>query len=536
METSGFKRRAWEDHRMDDGSERPAETVAADDQLPSVSGRVVMAGSLWTGLAYLLPQLYTLAISVVAARFLGPEGMGLQSFIAWAQITVSQVFTGGLPISIIRYVSESLGRGRPDVVRGVLRWAWRLESGAAVIGASVLLIVSTTRVELRSAWVFAAIASSMAILHTVPNSVLLGLQRWREASIIGLTTGAVGTISTIIVLAAGGGITEMFMIEAVVSAVSMVWAGLVARQKLIGISRSPEPLGPLKGQILRYAGWNTLRVVLTMIVWRRSELFFLDRYSAAEQMAMYSIAFSITTALSRIPDAFVGTLLPAFANLFGAGSFDRIRSGFSRGLRLMIILSLPLATGAIAVGPELLRVVYGSDYRAAGPVLIIMMATFPFVVLWRLSGSLLQGMGSIRTILKLDGVTIPINIGLALALIPDHGALGAAVASVTAQVTGGIILTAISARKIGPIDWQLGVLIRAFVAAAAAGCAGWITLAFIGGLLGLVLAVINGMIAYALFGTLLRVLPKEDADWLEEIAGDHLGGMVTRAARAFARA
>lgn len=468
---------------------------------------------------------------MVAARFLGPEGMGHQSFIAWAQITIAQLFTGGLPIAIIRYIGESLGRGQPDVVRGVLRWAWRLELVAAVAGTGVLLIVSTTRVELRSAWIFAAIASSMAILHTVPNSVLLGLQRWREASIIGLMTGALGTITTVIVLAAGGGITEMFMIEAVVSGISMVWAGLVARRKLIGIAARPAPLGALRGEILRYAGWNTIRIVITLVVWRRSEFFFLDRYSTAEQIAMYSIAFSITTALVRIPDAFVGTLLPAFANLFGAGRMDRIRSGFSRALRLMIIVSLPIAMGAVAVGPELIRVIYGSEYRGTAPVFIIMMATFPLVVLWRLSGSLLQGIGSVRTILNVDIVTIPINIGLAVALIPGHGAVGAAVASVTAQVTGGVILTALSVRKIGPVDWELSVLFRGFVAAAAAGWAGWVTLRVLDGALGLTLAVIDGMAAYALVGTILRVLPKEDALWLEEIAGHHLRGLVGKAAR-----
>ena len=38
-------------------------------------------------LANALPQLYALVLSVVAARYLGPSGMGRQSFIAFIEAT-----------------------------------------------------------------------------------------------------------------------------------------------------------------------------------------------------------------------------------------------------------------------------------------------------------------------------------------------------------------------------------------------------------------------------------------------------------------
>jgi hypothetical protein len=50
--------------------------------------------------------------------------------------------------------------------------------GAAALGASPI-----------SAWLFAAVATFAAILHTVPSAVLIGTQRWRQATMIGLITG-----------------------------------------------------------------------------------------------------------------------------------------------------------------------------------------------------------------------------------------------------------------------------------------------------------------------------------------------------------
>ena len=43
---------------------------------------------MWQSAGNLMPQLYTLAISVAAARFLGPERLGRQSFIAFVALSV----------------------------------------------------------------------------------------------------------------------------------------------------------------------------------------------------------------------------------------------------------------------------------------------------------------------------------------------------------------------------------------------------------------------------------------------------------------
>jgi hypothetical protein len=149
--------------------------------------------------------------------------MGQQSFIAFAQLSTVALLTAGLPFALMRQVGASMGEGRPAAVRRLVAWAWRLEIGAALAGGAILLAVSLTRTSLRSAWALAAIAASLAILHTVPSSVLIGLQRWRDASIVGLSTGGVGLVAAIAVLTAGGGITGLFAVEAVVAAGNLAW-------------------------------------------------------------------------------------------------------------------------------------------------------------------------------------------------------------------------------------------------------------------------------------------------------------------------
>ena len=52
------------------------------------TGRSVFRGGVWWTASRTIPQLYVLALSLVAARFLGPTGMGRQSFIAFTELSL----------------------------------------------------------------------------------------------------------------------------------------------------------------------------------------------------------------------------------------------------------------------------------------------------------------------------------------------------------------------------------------------------------------------------------------------------------------
>ena len=126
------------------------------------------------------------------------------------------------------------------------------------------------------AWILAAVAGSIGILHTVPSSLLIGAQEWRAASLVGLVTGAVATGAGVAVLAAGGGITGLFAVEAASSALNLTWTTLLARRFLAELPETAEPVDELQRQVVRYALPATLGVLLTFVVWRRSEFFFLS--------------------------------------------------------------------------------------------------------------------------------------------------------------------------------------------------------------------------------------------------------------------
>jgi O-antigen/teichoic acid export membrane protein len=498
----------------------------AADAAAQTTGAKLITGGAWTAASHVLPQLYALAVSIAGARFLGPSDFGRQSFIAFVAISTHMVLTSGIALALMRSVAEALGRATPDRARGLVVWAWRIQTVAALVGGGTLVVVAALGATPAAAWVLAGGAAVTAILQSVPNAVLLGAERFREPAIVGLATGAVAVPATIGVLAAGGGIVGIFAIEAVVGAANLLWTYVLARRVLRGLSARVTAAPELRRAATRFAGWTTLSALLSLIVWRRSEFFFLAHYSSDVQIGLYSIAFALVTALATLPERLGTVVVSAFATLRGAEATDRIRHGFSRALRLLLTAALPLTAGAIAVGPALVRALYGEEYGGTGTVLVILAAAMPFLAVTTVVSSLMSGLDDATRPLLAAALAAAVNVGLAFALLAALDAVGAALANVGGQLAATAALLAGARRHIGTIDWEAWSLARSAVAAAACGLVAWGVIELAGGPVGIGLGALAGALAFAALATALRILPAGDAIWLDAQLGHHLGGRV----------
>jgi O-antigen/teichoic acid export membrane protein len=389
----------------------------------------------------------------------------------------------------------------------------------AALGGMGLVAAGLLGAEPRAAWILAGVAAAAAILHTVPSAALSGTQRWRAASKLGLLTSVGLAVATVIALVAGGGIVGMFAVEAAFSLLGLIGATALARRALAGMGSSRRLGRELRGRVLTYASLGTLNVGLSFVVWRRSEFFVLGRYSPDSEIAMYSIAFAAVAALVRLPEA-VGTVLaPAFSTLFGAGALERMRSGYSRSLRLVIRVALPLTALGLALGPAAVRLAYGEEYSRAADVLVLLLVSFPVVALLSPSRGLITGFGRRRFPLMVGAFAAVINVTLDFLLIPGHGAVGAALANALAQTTGALPVIAYAWYQVRPVHWAPGATARAALAAAIAGGGAHLTLQALGGPAGLLLGGLVGVAAYAGLAAALRILSTEDVRWLDETTG-----------------
>ena len=264
--------------------------------------------------------------------------------------------------------------------------------------------------------------------------------------------------------------------------------------------------------------------MLTLVVWRRSEFFFLAQYSRDAEIALYSIAFAAATVLAAITEKLASVMGSAFATVHGAGAGDRLRGGYFRALRLLTLLSLPVMGLAAGAGPAAIRIVYGSEYAESGDVLLVLLAAMPLLALWSVGTSLLVAVGDARAPLFVGLAAAVVNVALAVTLIPRYDAMGAAVANSAGQVAAALATGHAARRHIGMrAPWDASSLVRAALASAAAGLvAHFLTSGH--GLLGLLAGVAAGLAVLAIASAVLKPLSRDDGAWLAEHApvGDRI--------------
>ncbi len=495
----------------------------------------VLAGGFWTAMTQFAPYVYTTITSIIAARVLGPDDMGRQSFIAFLVLTVQTVSTSGVGYALVRYVGELTGGGELGRFRPLVAFAWRLAIPTSVAGGAGVLMATVGGAQPRGAWIFAAVAALAGGLNNVPIRALIGAHRWRGQSNVLLTTGGLSVFATIGVLALGWGITGMLAVTAATGIAIFVWSMLLLGRLLRTVPRESIPLDrTTKHDFVRFAIGNYVPILLNFVVQQRSEFFFLERFSSDSQIAIYSIGYSLMLALLALPTAVRMVVAPSVAALVAAGDFDRIRRGFGRLVRMTLLLSIPLAAAALAFGPALIRLVYGGRYAAAGDVLLILAVPLPLVPLSSGASGLLIGYGRIRVPTLISAAAAAVDIAAAAVLVPRIDADGAAVANVLALVTMSALLLPYSYRLVGGFDVSVPHVVRTLVAAALAGGLGRSVLELGGG--GAIFAggLAVGVGAFCVLAWLLKIVPAVDADWLGGMARargiDRLGRVLDRVA------
>jgi O-antigen/teichoic acid export membrane protein len=506
---------------------QPGDEISAAG--PTVGTRA-FRGGLWQSAAQVAPYLWTMIMSVVAARILGPDQMGRQSFIAFAVVVVQTLCVGGLGNALLRYVAELRGRGRERALPSLAAWGWRLSAVAGSFGALVLFAITAAGASPTWAWIFAGVAALSGALNKVPGTILIGTQRWRLHARVVIVTGSGSVLATVIVLLLGGGVSGMLGVIAATAVAMLIWMTALARRLLRPMSLEPEPLGSLRAELLRFSLAMSVPVILNLVVFQRSELFFLERFSSDAQIALYSIAFSTTAALIAVPAAIGSVLTPSVATLVGSGEFERIRRGYSRVLRLGLLFSLPLTGAGLALGPGLLHLVYGHRYAGAGDILLIILATLPLTPLVGASSALLIGYGRLRAPIVVSSIAAAADIGLAALLVPRLDAIGAGIANTGAFSVAAVLLIGYAVRLVGGVQlgWRSVVRVAA-VSVAASGLARLLLVA--GDSAGVFVAAAAVEVAVlAVLAVALRVVPEEDAAFLVRVAssGSWLARVIKR--------
>jgi O-antigen/teichoic acid export membrane protein len=182
----------------------------------------------------------------------------------------------------------------------------------------------------------------------------------------------------------------------------------------------------------------------------------------------------------------------------------------SQASTYVLLGALPILVGVACIGGPFVRAMYGSQYLPAIPVFIVVaLLSIPKAVLTP-ALTLLYSAEDLGFILKWGGAAALINVLLDVALIPGHGAIGAAWANGIAQTFAALSIWArVLVRYPVRIDIPVVLRLAAATLAMAIVVLGIVALP-LSPLMTLGIAVPAGAIVFGVTSRMFMVLQKED--------------------------
>lgn len=185
------------------------------------------------------------------------------------------------------------------------------------------------------------------------------------------------------------------------------------------------------GRMLR-EGWSLLLSGLAIMVYMRLDQIMLSRMRGDAEVGIFCAALRLSEVWYFIPLALASSLFPSLVRsreLEPSVYRRRLGQFYDLNAGLAYALIIPLAP----LAPWLFNLVYGRGFAGADAVFQVHLFACLFVFLGVARGQYLLNEGFTKFVFISTTLGALANVGLNLLLIPTHGAVGAAVATVASQ-------------------------------------------------------------------------------------------------------
>jgi O-antigen/teichoic acid export membrane protein len=147
----------------------------------------------------------------------------------------------------------------------------------------------------------------------------------------------------------------------------------------------------------------------------------------------YTAAYKPVTMALALPVTYYGGLFPALARTYAVGG-DAFRQTVARSLRLTSIFAVPLGVGGTFLAGPLIDVLFGPAYLNSVAPLRLLAWSAALVILRGTYRHALNAAGRAGLDVRCAAFATGLNIGLNLLLIPTLGTVGAAAATLAADL------------------------------------------------------------------------------------------------------
>lgn len=372
-------------------------------------------------------------------------------------------------------------------IAAVAAFAWAAQYGTTLVAGTLLAGIGVVAISVQS---------------TLAISLMAGL-RLGWVTMLELVRQALFATGIVALVLAGAGLVPLLAMQAPPAIVALLLtAWLVRRDVPLVPAFHPHEWRPILREVLPFAAASIVAAVHF-----RAALIVLGLVSTEAETGYFGAAFRVTEVLLLVPNLLVGAAFPIFARA-ARDDHERLAHGVDRVFSAAMAVGGAMMVALVLGAPFVIDVIAGPGFGPATDVLRIqsaaLMVGFASTTLFYVALSLRLH----TVILATACVALVVNVVLALVLSAGLGAVGAAFATLAAEIAG-LVLVAVVLRRTHPeVTPGFRDVPRVLVALAAA-----LAVALVPGLPSLVAALL-GSAVYVVLLLSLGVVPRELLDAL----------------------
>jgi O-antigen/teichoic acid export membrane protein len=419
------------------------------------TGATLVRGSVVAFVARAGSMVMSFVVQALLARRLGVVEYGVYAYAVAFSTVLLILAKAELDTVAMRYVPTYVGVGRWSLLRGFLRTVSRLTLGLS-IGVSLVAALVLGLLPERWAggmphstvWAMCALLPPSAIL-LVQSGYLQALKHTIAAQVPVQLGRSVLTV---------GGVVAVFALGAPRTATSALLINIGATLAMLAVThrlyraRIPEqvravPAQDELGTWLRSARGLALISAAQLVLGTQTDVLVVGSFLGPADAARYGTASNLAGLVGFGMVALLSITLPYMSEYHATGRREQLQRLLSALLWANAVVTLPVALGAILLGPWVLGI-FGEAFVAAYPTLIVLVVSATIISAIGGTAGFAMGMtGNENAAAVIIIISAVLNLGLSLVFTPRFGILGTASATLVSVVVRAALLTGYLARR-----------------------------------------------------------------------------------------
>lgn len=343
------------------------------------------------------------------------------------------------------------------------------------------------------------------------TAVLTGLERMELVSFANVATKIAYTGSCLLFLFMGLGVYWVAgaSIISVIVGLLFLWRA-VTRESLASYTVDFSDIPRIMSSSYQY-----LITSLMLAVYQNIDSMFIASLVDAKAVGYYGTAMGLYATMMFLPTVIGTIIFPILSRGFAEAS-SQINNIVRRTFNLMFVISVPIGFGIAVVGEPFVQLIYGPEFAPSGTILSMFGVVLIFTYLNTFFAQLLISVDRTKRLNITIFIIILATFPLDFALIPwfentlHNGALGGAFSFLLTEF--GQVAMALLLLPKGTLEWAN---VRSVTLTLCAGtvmivATYWLREQF------LPLSIIVGAVSYTAMILVLRVLPKEDFEIVQQ--------------------